>query len=114
AQKARTRAESSANATTASTPSIVSRNSVKWMCCAKYERSKAPSFEKSGGFGKTPCVNANSMITTLMNESKIAHTEIAAGTAGKLDRLIEVFVRKIWITLAPPAGTTFLNPAAAT
>jgi hypothetical protein len=39
-------------------PSTVSRNSVKRMCPAKNARSKAGSFEKSGGFGKTPCVKA--------------------------------------------------------
>ena len=34
------------------------QNSVKRMCDAKKLMSNAGSFEKSGGFGNTPCVNA--------------------------------------------------------
>ena len=51
-------------------------------CCAKYERSNAFSFAKSGGFGNTPWVNANSSISEPITTSKISSTTKVAATAG--------------------------------
>jgi len=44
--------------------------------------SNAGSFEKSGGLGKTPCVNAKHMIRKPMNQSKITPVESAAAIVG--------------------------------
>ena len=49
---------------------------------AKNARSKAGSFEKSGGLGKAPCVNAKARIGIAMQRSKISSTVKAAATAG--------------------------------
>jgi hypothetical protein len=49
---------------------------------AKKARSPAGSFEKSGGLGKAPWVNANVRIGTAMQRSKIASTKKLAPTAG--------------------------------
>ena len=51
-------------------------------CEAKNARSKAGSFEKSGGFGKTPWVNANASTGIAIVRSKMNSTENAAATAG--------------------------------
>ena len=51
------------------------------------------SFEKSGGFGKTPCVKAKIITKTNRKTSKIPPIAIAAPTAGKVDPGIDVFVR---------------------
>ena len=57
-------------------------NSVKRGCEAKNARSNAGSFEKSGGFGNAPWVNAKSRIGTAMQASKISSTTKPAATAG--------------------------------
>ena len=57
-------------------------NSVKRGCEAKNARSKAGSFEKSGGFGNAPWVNAKSRIGTAMQASKMISTTKLAATAG--------------------------------
>ena len=44
--------------------------------------SNAGSFEKSGGFGNTPCVNAKHMISSPMNQSKMTPVESAAAIVG--------------------------------
>ena len=62
--------------------STVSKNSAKRGCEAKNARSKAGSFEKSGGFGKTPWVNANASTGIAIERSKRSSTENAAATAG--------------------------------
>ena len=59
-------------------------------------------------------MNAKIIVSTLTTASKIAPTVIAAVTVGNVDRSIDDFVRKIWMMFAPPAGTMFLNPTAAT
>ena len=61
--------------------SAVITNSANFGCDAKYERSNAFSFEKSGGFGKTPCVNANVSTTTAIERSKPVSTTNAAAIA---------------------------------
>ena len=58
AQKALTLTDSTANAATPITASVVSRNSVKRKCAASHEMSKALSLAKSGGLGNTPWVKA--------------------------------------------------------
>ena len=63
-------------------PSRVSRNSVKRGCEAKNARSNAGSWEKSGGFGNTPWLNAKARIGTAMQRSKISSTAKAEATAG--------------------------------
>ncbi len=40
------------------------------------------SFEKSGGLGKTPCVNAKISTSTPTQKSKIDSTKNAAATVG--------------------------------
>ena len=44
--------------------------------------SNAGSFEKSGGLGNTPCVNAKHITRTPMNQSKIAPVASAEATVG--------------------------------
>src|SRR5437764_13192341 len=114
AQNAFTRADSNA----VSTITVMARNvivkSANCGCDAKYERSNAFSFEKSGGLGKTPCVKAKTIASTLTRMSKSVATVIAAVTVGKVERSIEALVRKIWMMFAAPPGTTFLKPTAAT
>src|SRR5919206_998823 len=85
AQNARTRADSSAKPTSPAMASTVSRNSVKRMCEAKNARSKAGSFEKSGGFGKAPCEKAKARIGTAMQMSKMNSTKKLEAMAGKLE-----------------------------
>ena len=51
-------------------------------CCAKYDRSNAFSFAKSGGFGNTPWVKANSSISEPITTSKSSSTTNVAATAG--------------------------------
>src|SRR3954447_10577317 len=109
-QNARTRAESSAKATSTAIPSTVSRNNVKRGLEAKNARSKAGSFEKSGGLGKTPCENAKASTGTAIVRSKMNSTEKAAAIAGYEDPGTAVLVRKSRITSPPRAGTTELKP----
>ena len=82
AQNARTRAESSAKATSTPIASTVSTNSAKRGCEAKKARSKAGSLEKSGGFGNTPWVNAKASTGIAIVRSKTNSIENAAATAG--------------------------------
>ena len=49
---------------------------------AKKLMSKAGSLEKSGGLGKTPCVNAKHITSSPMNQSKMTPVESAAATVG--------------------------------
>ena len=49
---------------------------------AKKLMSNAGSFEKSGGLGNTPCVNANAITSSPMNQSKITPVESAAAIVG--------------------------------
>ena len=49
---------------------------------AKNERSKALSFEKSGGLGKTPWVKAKERMKIAIAPSKIVSTTKLAATAG--------------------------------
>ncbi len=49
---------------------------------AKKLRSNALSFEKSGGLGNTPWVNANVRMNTPIVRSKTPSTKNAAPTAG--------------------------------
>ena len=58
------------------------QNSAKRGWLAKNDRSKALSFEKSGGLGNTPCVNAKISTRMPTDESKIASTARPAPTAG--------------------------------
>ena len=51
-------------------------------CEAKNARSKAGSFEKSGGLGNAPWVNAKVRIGIAMQRSKIASTKKLEPTAG--------------------------------
>ena len=51
-------------------------------CEAKNAMSKAGSFEKSGGFGNAPWVNAKVRIGIAMQRSKIASTKKLEPTAG--------------------------------
>ena len=51
-------------------------------CEAKNARSKAGSFEKSGGFGNAPCVKAKSRIGIAIERSKICSTTNDEATAG--------------------------------
>ena len=57
------------------------RNSVKRRWPAKNDRSNAPRFAKSGGLGKTPCVNAKVRMKTPIVASKMISTKVAAATA---------------------------------
>ena len=82
AQNARTRADSSAKPASTAIPITVSTNSVKRGCEAKNARSKAGSDEKSGGFGKTPWLNAYASTGTAIVRSKMNSTLNAAATAG--------------------------------
>src|SRR4051812_7671085 len=84
-QKARTRADRSAKATSPAMASTVSTNSVKRGCEAKNARSKAGSLEKSGGLGNAPCVNAKARMGIAMHRSKISSTTKLEATAGELD-----------------------------
>ena len=81
-QNARTFADSSAKPTKNRTPNAVRKNSVKRMLDAKKLMSNAGSFEKSGGFGNTPCVNAKHMISSPMNQSKMTPVDRAAAIVG--------------------------------
>ena len=49
---------------------------------AKKLMSKAGSFEKSGGLGNTPWVNAKHMINSPMNQSNTTPVLSAAATVG--------------------------------
>ena len=51
-------------------------------CWAKNARSNAGRSEKSGGFGNTPCVNANVRMSVPIIRSKISSTANDAATAG--------------------------------
>ena len=51
-------------------------------CDAKNARSNAGSFEKSGGLGNAPCVNANVRIGIAIVRSKMLSTNIDDATAG--------------------------------
>ncbi len=57
-------------------------NSVSCGLAAKNERSKASRSEKSGGLGKTPCVNANSRMGIAIVRSKICSTPNVADHRG--------------------------------
>ena len=52
------------------------------VCEAKYERSNAPSLEKSGGLGNTPWVKAKVRMNTAMVASKTTSTAKLEATAG--------------------------------
>ena len=82
AQNALTFVDSSAKATSTPIASAVRKNSVKRGCDAKNARSNAGSFEKSGGFGKTPCVNANASTSRFTPQSNTSPVQIAAMIAG--------------------------------
>ena len=112
-QKARTRVESTAKATSPTTPSNVIKKSVKRKCDAKNEMSKELSFEKLGGLGKTPWVKAKTSTSTPTVASKMDSTKKAAATVGYRDPGIEERVRKRLMTSPPRAGTTLLKPTAA-
>ena len=77
---------------------------------AKNDRSKASSLAKSGGLGKTPWLNAKARMKIAMTPSKMASTQIAAPTAGYVERRIEFLTRKSLMTSPPRAGMTLLNP----
>ncbi len=61
--------------------SAVIVNSANCGCDAKNERSNALSFEKSGGLGNTPWVNANVSTTIPIERSKPNSTANAAAMA---------------------------------
>ena len=88
----------------------VRRNSRNRGCDAKNCRSNAGIFEKSGGLGNTPCVNANVRMKTPITRSKTASTKNAAPTAGYVEFGTEVLTRNSLMTSPPRAGTTLLNP----
>ncbi len=52
------------------------------MLAAKKLISKAGSFEKSGGLGNTPWVNAKHITSTPMNQSKMTPVDRAAAIVG--------------------------------
>ncbi len=51
-------------------------------CSARNARSNAGRSEKSGGFGNTPCVNANVRMSVPIITSKTTSTANEAATAG--------------------------------
>jgi hypothetical protein len=55
---------------------------VKRGCSARNARSNAGRSEKSGGFGKTPCVKAKLRMSTPIITSKTISTANVAATAG--------------------------------
>ena len=77
---------------------------------ARNDRSKASSFAKSGGLGKTPWLKANVRTKTAMTASKTASTQIAAPTAGYVACGIERLTRNSLMTSPPRAGMTLLKP----
>ena len=81
-QNASMRRDRIANPPRTATASSVRKNSVNFGCDAKSCRSNAGIFEKSGGFGNAPCVNANASIIEPITMSKIASTANVAATAG--------------------------------
>src|ERR1700712_4238437 len=113
AQNAFTRRESHANSTSTSTATTVMRKIVKCGLPAKNCRSKAGIFEKSGGFGKTPCVNAYSSTARPAKRSNGASHRNAEATVAYEEFLIDVLTRKTLITSPPCTGTTLLKPTAA-
>ena len=105
-----TRCESTAKPTSTPIASAVSTNSVNFGCPAKNDRSNASSLAKSGGLGKTPCVNAKHRMKIAMTASKTASTQIAAPTAGYVAFGIERLTRNSLMTSPPRAGMTLLKP----
>src|SRR3712207_2775988 len=69
------------------------RNSVKRGCCAKYERSKALSFAKSGGLGKdrksTRLNSSHANISTLSLHDALPIPQVAAAVAQDRQALLD-------------------------
>src|SRR3954467_5836962 len=109
AQKAFTLVDSSAKPIRPAIAIAVSAKSRKRGCEAKKLRSKACSFEKSGGLGKTPWVNAKSRMNAPIDASKPNSTKNAAAIAEYVELGIDVLTRKSLMTSPPRAGTTLLK-----
>ena len=77
-----TRAARSEKEPRRTTPRKVRKKSVNCGCDANSCRSNAGIFEKSGGLGNAPCVNANASISEPITMSKITSTAKVAPTAG--------------------------------